>query len=85
MLFLVSIVAVTIVSNYYNYYVNTYIKLSEYNQHQVFVIIALTVVFGVGLFFRSFFFADANLDESVRICHNLNKNVIMNELSYYAS
>ncbi len=60
--FLVSIVAVTMISNYYNYYVNTYIKLSEYNQHQVFVIMGLTVVFGVGLFFRSFLFADANLD-----------------------
>lgn len=48
-------------------------------------IILLTILFAVGLFFRSFYFAEANLDESDRICHHLNKNVIMNELSFYVS
>lgn len=68
---------VTLLSNYYNYYISTYINLSEYNESQVVVIVTLTIVFAFGLFFRSYYFADANLDESSRICHNLNKNILM--------
>lgn len=53
---------VTFISNYYNYYVNTYINLTTYDQSQVTTIIVITLVFAVGLFFRSYYFADANLD-----------------------
>lgn len=74
---------VTVISNYYNYYVNTYIKLSEYHSDHVVVIILLTAIFAVGLFFRSYYFADANLDEAQRICHDLNRNIIMEHLEFY--
>jgi hypothetical protein len=53
---------VTLLSNYYNYYVNTYINLAHYDEHQVVVIVVITLAFAVGLFFRSYLFADANLD-----------------------
>lgn len=69
---------VTVISNYYNYYVNTYIDLSECSNHQILVIAILTLLFAFGLFFRSYFFAAANLDEAERICHSLNKNIILN-------
>jgi hypothetical protein len=83
--FVVSLIFVTLISNYYNYYINTYIEFTSYDHGQVITILVITVIFAIGLYFRSFYFADANLDESVRICHNLNKNIIMNELSYYDS
>jgi ABC-type multidrug transport system fused ATPase/permease subunit len=71
--------------NYYNYYINTYISLADYSSHQVVVIFVLTALFAVTLFFRSYYFAEANLDESQRICHTLNENILMNQLSYYHS
>lgn len=76
---------VTILSNYYNYYVNTYISLSECDYSQIAFIIGLTLTFAGGLFFRAYYFADANFDEAQRISHCVNKNIIMNELSYYQS
>jgi hypothetical protein len=76
---------VTFLSNYYNYYVNTYISLAHYDVSQVLVIAAITLVFAVGLFFRSYLFADANLDEAARICHNLNRNILMEHLPFYQS
>lgn len=78
--FVFSMLIVTFISNYYNYYVNTYIKLSEYNSDHVVIIILLTLLFAVGLFFRSYYFADANLDEAQRICHDLNQNILMEQL-----
>ncbi len=83
--FIVALIFVTVLSNYYNYYVNTYVDLSEYNQNQVIFIITVTLVFAIGLFFRAYYFADANLDEAVRISHSVNRNIIMNELSFYNS
>ena len=77
-IFLVSIIGVTAISNYYNFYINTYLSLAEYHPHQLMVIIGLTLLFALGLFFRSYYFADANLDESLRICHALDKNVLLN-------
>lgn len=53
---------VTLLSNYYNYYVNTYINLAHYDEKQVVVIVVITLAFAVALFFRSYLFADANLD-----------------------
>ena len=76
---------VTFISNYYNYFVNTYINLTTYDQSQVTTIILITLLFALGLFFRSYYFADANLDEAARICHGLNQNIIMQELSFYQS
>ena len=76
--FIISLIAVTFLSNYYNYYLNTYINLAIYQPSQVITIAAITALFAFGLYFRSYYFADANLDESSRICHNLNSNIIMN-------
>lgn len=76
---------VTFLSNYYNFYVNTYINLAHYSQDQVLIIVVITLVFAVGLFFRAYLFADANLDEAQRICHDLNKNIIMEQLPFYQS
>lgn len=45
----------------------------------------ITAIFAVGLFFRSFYFADANLDEAARISNKLNRNIIMDELPFYQS
>jgi ABC-type multidrug transport system fused ATPase/permease subunit len=45
----------------------------------------ITLAFGVGLFFRSYLFADANLDEAKRICNQLDRNIIMEQLSFYQS
>lgn len=60
--FLFSMLFVTLLSNYYNYYVNTYINLAHYDEKQVVVIVVITLAFAVALFFRSYLFADANLD-----------------------
>jgi len=76
---------VTFLSNYYNYFVNTYINFSEYHSSYVIYIIIMTILLAFGLFFRSYYFADANLDEASRICHNLNQNIMMDELSFYQS
>jgi hypothetical protein len=76
---------VTLLSNYYNYYVNTYISLAHYEQQQVVIIVVITMVFAVGLFFRSYLFADANLEEAARICHDLNRNILMEQLPFYQS
>lgn len=83
--FLLSLLLVTAISNYYNYYVNTYINLTECSNEQIIVIGILTLAFAVGLFFRSYLFAAANLDEAERICHSVNKNILMNQLSFYNS
>jgi len=81
LIFLGAIITVTALSNYYNYYISTYLSLVEYHPHQLATIAALTALFALGLFFRSYYFADANLNESHRICHTLNKHIILNQLS----
>ena len=70
------------VGNYYNYVANMK-KSTDDPLTYAYIIFVITIVYILCIIGRSLFFAVANLKESVRICHFVNKIMVYNHISFY--